>query len=85
MNDLDSEDGEFIVLRGGIEGNRSPVLLMAPASDHPSPASFDRMNQTYGLQDENQILGLLNRSCDQPAPKVATGLSPGFRPWEPSK
>ena len=46
------EDGEFIVLRGGLEGNRSSVLLMAPASDHPPPASFERMNQAYALRDE---------------------------------
>ena len=46
------EDGEFVVLRGGLEGNRLSVLLMAPASDHPSPASIERMNQAYALRDE---------------------------------
>jgi len=47
-----SEDGEFVFLRGGLEGNRSSVLLMAPASDHPSPASIERMNQVYALRNE---------------------------------
>jgi PAS domain S-box-containing protein len=46
------EDGEFIVLRGELEGNRSSILLMAPVSDHPSPASIERMNQAYALRDE---------------------------------
>jgi PAS domain S-box-containing protein len=47
-----SEDGEFIILRGGLKGNPLSVLLMAPASDHPSPASIEQMNQAYALRNE---------------------------------
>ena len=46
------EDGEFIVLRGELEGNPSSVLLMAPVSDHPSPASIERMDQAFALREE---------------------------------
>ncbi len=47
-----SEDREFLILRGRIEGHPLPILLMAPVSDHPSPASIDQLNQAYALRNE---------------------------------
>jgi len=47
-----SEDGEFVILRGGLEGKPLSVFLMAPASDHPSPVGIERMNHVYALRNE---------------------------------
>jgi PAS domain S-box-containing protein len=47
-----SKDGEFVILRGGLKGSPLSVLLMAPASDHPSPAGLEQMNQAYALRNE---------------------------------
>ncbi|HEY0792465.1 MAG TPA: AAA family ATPase [Chthoniobacterales bacterium] len=47
-----SEDGEFVLLRGRLEGEPRSVLLLMPASDHPSPASIGRLNHAYGLRNE---------------------------------
>jgi serine/threonine protein kinase len=47
-----SEDAEFVILRGGLDGNPVSVLLMAPASDHPSPANLERMKRAYALRNE---------------------------------
>src|SRR6476646_8631866 len=49
------EDGERVFSRGwrlDDEGNRLPVLLVAPAPDHPSPSSLDRLTHEYELKDE---------------------------------
>jgi PAS domain S-box-containing protein len=46
------EDGEFVLLRGGLKGTPMSLLLLAPASDHPSPASLERMNHVYALRNE---------------------------------
>src|SRR5215475_9964644 len=49
------EDGERVFCRGwraGDDGNRSDVLVVLPAAEHPSPASLDRLAHEYGLKDE---------------------------------
>ena len=49
------EDGERVFCRGwrvGDDGNRSAVLVVLPAAEHPSPASLDRLAHEYGLKDE---------------------------------
>src|SRR6516225_1199599 len=49
------EDGERIFRRGwriGDDGNRSAVLVVLPAAEHPSRASLDRLAHEYALKDE---------------------------------
>src|ERR1700730_13465927 len=49
------EDGERVFCRGwrlGEDGNRNAVLVVLPAAEHPSPASFDRFAHEYELKDE---------------------------------
>src|ERR1700719_4351673 len=49
------EDGERVFYRGwrpGDCGNRSAVLLVIPAAEHPSRSSLDRLAHEYGLKDE---------------------------------
>jgi serine/threonine protein kinase len=49
------EDGERVFSRGwrlDDNGNRLAVLLVAPAGDHPSRSSFDRLTHEYELKDE---------------------------------
>jgi PAS domain S-box-containing protein len=49
------EDGERVFFRGwrvGDDGNRSAVLVVGPAAEHPSPLSLDRLTHEYGLKDE---------------------------------
>jgi serine/threonine protein kinase len=49
------EDGERIFRRGwrvDDEGKRRAVLLVAPAVDHPTRASLDRLTNEYELKDE---------------------------------
>jgi PAS domain S-box-containing protein len=49
------EDGERIFCRGwrfGHDGNRSAVLLVLPAAEHPSRSSLDRLTHEYALKDE---------------------------------
>ena len=49
------EDGERAFRRGwrlGDDGKRCAVLLVAPAADHPSRSSLDRLTQEYELKDE---------------------------------
>ena len=49
------EDGERVFRRGwrlDDEGKRSAVLLVAPAAEHPSRSSLDRLTHEYGLKDE---------------------------------
>ena len=49
------EDGERVVCRGwriGDDGNRSAVLVVTPAAEHPSRASLDRLAHEYALKDE---------------------------------
>jgi PAS domain S-box-containing protein len=49
------EDGEHVFCRArrlGADGNRTAVLAMLPATEHPSPGSLDRLAHEYGLKDE---------------------------------
>jgi serine/threonine protein kinase len=49
------EGGERILYRGwrlGDDGNRSAVLFVVPAADHPSRSSLDRLTHEYELKDE---------------------------------
>ena len=49
------EDGERAFCRGwrlGADGDRSVVLVVLPAADHPPPASLDRLAHEFGLKDE---------------------------------
>src|SRR5215510_12163782 len=49
------EDGERAFRRGwrlDDEGKRRAVLLVAPAADHPSRSSLDRLTHEYQLKDE---------------------------------
>src|SRR5215467_14172718 len=49
------EDSERVFCRGwriGNDGNRSAVLVLLPAAEHPSRSSFDRLAHEYALKDE---------------------------------
>ena len=49
------EDGERVFCRGsrvGDDGNRSAVLVVLPAPEHPSRSIFDRLAHEYALKDE---------------------------------
>src|SRR5689334_18192542 len=49
------EDGERVLRRGwrvDDDGDRSAVLVVLPAAEHPSPSSLDRLAHEYGLKDE---------------------------------
>ncbi|HSV23136.1 MAG TPA: serine/threonine-protein kinase, partial [Xanthobacteraceae bacterium] len=49
------EDGERVFHRGwrlGNDDNRSAVLVVLPAAEHPSPSSLGRLTHEYGLKDE---------------------------------
>jgi hypothetical protein len=49
------EDGERAFCRGhrlGADGNRSAVLAVLPAAEHPLPASLDRLTHECELRDE---------------------------------
>jgi hypothetical protein len=44
------EDGEFVLSRGRREGDRSPLLVLAPAVDQPAPVSRQRLAHACGLR-----------------------------------
>jgi hypothetical protein len=49
------EDGERIFRRGwrvDDDGKRRAVLLVAPAADHPSRSSLDRLTHEFELKDD---------------------------------
>ncbi|MGY8663377.1 AAA family ATPase [Bradyrhizobium sp. UFLA05-109] len=49
------EDGERVFCRGWRtcdDGNRSAVLVVLPATEHPSRSSLDRLAHEYALRDE---------------------------------
>jgi serine/threonine protein kinase len=49
------EDGERVFHRAwrlGDDDNRSAVLVVQPATEHPSPSSLDRLTHDYDLKDE---------------------------------
>src|SRR5258708_29132183 len=41
--------GEFILYRGRQRGNPSPVLVLAPIAEQPTPASLRRLEHEYSL------------------------------------
>ena len=48
------EDGDRVFRRGwrrGDHGERSPVLVVTPAAEHPSPSLLDRLAREYELRD----------------------------------
>jgi hypothetical protein len=47
-------DGECVFCReeSHTDGNGAGVLAVRPASEHPSPATLDRLAHEYGLKDE---------------------------------
>jgi hypothetical protein len=50
-----SEDGERVLCRGWREdgdGNRSAVLVVLSAPEHPTPGFVGRLAHEYGLRDE---------------------------------
>jgi serine/threonine protein kinase len=49
------EDGERVLCRGwrvGEDGDRTVVLIVLPAADHPSRSSLDRLTHEYALKDQ---------------------------------
>ena len=46
------EDGEFVLSRGRREGDQSPVLIVAPRSEHLAPGSLARLEHEYSLRSE---------------------------------
>jgi hypothetical protein len=46
------EGGEFTLYRGWQGGNPSPILVVAPAAEHPSPQSLRRLEHEYSLAAE---------------------------------
>ena len=49
------EDGERVVCRGwrlDPDGNRSAVLAVRPAVEHPAPVTLGRLTHEYGLRGE---------------------------------
>ena len=46
------EDEEFVLSRGVREGEASPILVVAPASARPAPASLARLEHAHALRDE---------------------------------
>jgi PAS domain S-box-containing protein len=49
------DDGDRIFCRGhrgSADGDRDTVLVVLPATEHPPPASLDRLAHEYGLKDE---------------------------------
>jgi PAS domain S-box-containing protein len=52
------EDGDRIFCRGhrlSADGGRDTVLAVLPATEHPTPASLDRLAHEYGLKDELNV------------------------------
>ena len=45
------DDGDFVLSRGRSEGDRSPLLVLAPAVDQPTPGSLQRLAHEYALRD----------------------------------
>jgi PAS domain S-box-containing protein len=46
------DDGELVVSRGSHVRHGVPVLLLSAASEHPSPATINRIAHAYSLRDE---------------------------------
>jgi serine/threonine protein kinase len=46
------EDDERVFCRGHVNGDRTSVLAVLPAAEHPTPATLDRLAREYDLKDE---------------------------------
>jgi len=47
------EDGERVFCRGNSHGDdKTLVLAVLPSSEHPAPATLDRLAHEYGLKEE---------------------------------
>jgi len=46
------KDGEFILYRGRSKEDRSPVLVVSPVAEHPTPESLKRLDHEYSLREE---------------------------------
>src|ERR1700757_1826184 len=52
------EDGDRIFCQGhrrSADGDRDTVLAVLPATEHPTPATLDRLAHEYGLKDELDV------------------------------
>ena len=70
------EDGERVFCRGwriGNDGNRSAVLVVLPAAEHPSRSSLDRLAHEYALRDE-----LDGKWAAQPLDLTSDGARPAL-------
>ena len=81
------EDGERVFSRGwrlDDNGNRLAVLLVAPAADHPSRSTLDRLAHEYELKDELDAHGRCGRwsSCDDAGRTVLVLEDPGGEPLD---
>ena len=45
------KDSEFVLSRGRRERDRSALLVMAPALEHPEPSTLRRLEHAYALRD----------------------------------
>src|SRR5262245_13569887 len=46
------QDGEFVLSRGVVDGERPALLVMSPAVEQPPLASLKRLEHAYALRDE---------------------------------
>jgi PAS domain S-box-containing protein len=46
------EDDDRVFCRGHVNGDRTAVLAVLPAAEHPTPATLDRLAREYDLKDE---------------------------------
>src|SRR5260370_41936809 len=46
------EGADFILYRGRQHGDPSPILAVAPTTEHPSPQSLRRLEHEYSLASE---------------------------------
>ena len=63
-----SQDGERVLCRGWRDegdSDRTAVLAVLSASDHPTPQFVDRLAHEYGLKDEldGRVGGTAARAC----------------------
>ena len=46
------EGADFTLYRGSARGDPTPILVVAVASEHPSPQSLKRLEHEYSLASE---------------------------------
>jgi len=46
------EDRDFVLSRSTLSDERTPVLVLAPASERPAPGIIARLEHEYSLRDE---------------------------------